>query len=492
MSAVLPDILLLALGMLLMVMDVAVRVSPFKTRDALFHTAWLGLAVVFASTFFLPENLPIVVGDLYRVDGFGVYLRRIFSASALFALVLARPYFKTGADGQRAMSHASEFSYIIAFCTLGMFVLVSAEDLLTLFLGLELATVPLYVLAGFNKRNPVSAEAGVKYIMTGSMSTAFMLFCFSYFYGMSGTIRLDALGAYTEANAGNPFLWLGVLFMLGGSGFKLAAVPFHMWAPDVYAGSPTPATAFLSVSSKAAAVAFLLIMLYGPLAALHANMTNLMLALSGATMVVGNLGAMRQRNIRRFIAYSSITQAGYILLAFTGPEAIAKLSAVYYLLIYGAGNYAFFYIVAVVGEKRGENMESLRGLAKESPALAGMLAVAMFSLAGIPPVAGFTGKFMLFAAAAESGHYYFIIFAALNSTVSLYYYLLVIREAYINKPEENVVREPLAFRRSQRLALAVLTALTILLGLLPQISTDIQERLAKPAPALASAVVGSE
>lgn len=481
MTVVFPDILLLVLGVVLMLMDVAVRAMPHRTRDIVFHVAWIGLLAVFASTFFFPHELPAMAGDIYRVDGFGIWMRRLFSLSALFALVLTRPYFTSGANGQTPMTHASEFSYILIFCTLGMFVVVSAEDLLTLFLGLELATVPLYVLAGFNKRDTASAEAGVKYIMTGSMSTAFMLFCFSYLYGICGTTRLEGIAEFAVANPDHTFLWLAVMFMISGIGFKLAMAPFHMWAPDVYAGSPAPAVAFLSVSSKAAAVAFLLIMLYGPLAPLQAQMTNVLLILSAVTMVVGNLGAMRQRQIRRFIAYSSIAQAGYILMAFVGNEGMARTSAVYYLFIYAAANYAFFYVVAIIGEKRGETMESLRGLSRTSPALAAVLAVSMFSLAGIPPAAGFIGKFMIFAAVAETGHYYFIIFAALNSTLSLYYYLLIIREAYIVQPEEGVIPAPLVFRKSQVISLAVLTAATILLGILPQISSSIQQLVATAA-----------
>ena len=474
MRLILPDILLLILGVVLMVLDLVLHTTHRRRSTVVFHVAWIGLIAVLAATFLLPQNLPAMVGDIYRVDGFGIWMRRLFTSSTLFALVLARPYFTTGANAQGPMTHASEFYYILIFCTLGMFVVVSACDLMTMFIGLELATVPLYILAGFNKRDPVSAEAGVKYIMTGSMSTAFMLFGLSYLYGITGSIRLDAIAAFATANPDHVFLWLSILFLLGGIGFKLAMVPFHMWAPDVYAGSPAPAVAFLSVNSKATAVAFLVIMFYGPLAVFHDRMTETFLVLSGVTMVVGNLGAMRQTQIRRFIAYSSIAQAGYILMAFVGNEGMARTAVVYYLFIYAAANYAFFYIVASVGEKRGETISSLRGLSKDSPALAAMLAVSMFSLAGIPPAAGFIGKFMIFAAAAETGHYVFIVFAALNSTISLYYYLLIIREAYIVKPESDEQRAPLNLQLTQRIALLILTAATILLGLIPSISTQIQ------------------
>ena len=475
MNAVTPDILLLVLGVVLLVADVmGPRGGSAALRNVLFHAAWIGLAAAFASTFFVAGPLPVMIGEIYRIDGFGLWMRRVLIISAFFAVVMARPYFTSGANGQAPMTHASEFTYILLFCTVGMFVVLSARDLLALFVGLELATVPLYILAGFNKRDSSSAEAGVKYIMTGSLSTAFMIFAFSYFYGLSGSIRLDALAEFASANAANPLLWVGVAFMLGAIGFKLAMAPFHMWAPDVYAGAPAPAAAFLSVSSKGIALAFLLMMIFGPFAALQEQMTRVFLVLAGATMVIGNLGALRQRQIRRFIAYSSIAQAGYLLMVFLGGAGMARTSALYYLLIYAAGNYAFFIVASIAGEKRGENFDALRGLSDASPALAAVLAVSMFSLAGIPPAAGFIGKFTIFAAAAENGHYGFVIFAALNSTVSLYYYLMVLREAYMVPAEAESTAPALTIRTSQRIALAVLTGATLLLGVLPGISTAIQ------------------
>ncbi len=473
MTMILPDILLLVLGVGLMLIDLLAKVISSRTRRTVFHLAWTGLAAVFIATFLLPGPLPVVVSEMYRIDNFGLWMRRIFTLSAMFSVVLARPYFTTGANARPPMTHASEFTYSMIFCTLGMFVVVSACDLLTLFVGLELATVPLYILAAYNKRDPASAEAGVKYIMTGSVSTAFMLFSFSYLYGVTGTIRLDEITAFIATHPHNTLVGLSALFMFGGIGFKLAMVPFHMWAPDVYAGAPAPAAAFLSVSSKATALAFLLIMLHGPFAPLRTHLTLALMVVSAATMLVGNFGAMRQTRLLRFAAYSSIAQAGYLLMAFLGTPASARAAILHYLFIYAAANFAFFIIISIVGEKRGEVMTSLRGLSKESPSLAAMLAVSMFSLAGIPPAAGFIGKFMLFAAAAENRHYGLIIFAALNATASLYYYLLIIREAYIVPPDAAAVIPPLKVRTSHRIALAVLTTASILLGLLPTLASSI-------------------
>ncbi len=474
MNAIAPEILLMVLGFLLMGADLLLRAANTGTRASLFHITWMGLAAALVLAFSTPDIIPVYIGDIYKVDGFGLWMRRIFIASTLFAVLLSRPYVTIGANGQRPMSHAPEYGYIMIFCTVGMIVVVSAMDLMTLFVGLEIATVPLYILAGYNKRDVQSAEAGVKYIMTGSMSTAFMLFAFSYLYGVCGSTRLSDIAVFATAHPDHVLLMAGVTFMISGIGFKLAMAPFHMWAPDVYAGAPAPTVAFLSVSSKAVAAAFLLMMFFGPLNALLPDVRTAMMFLSGATMVVGNLGALRQRQIRRFIAYSSISQAGYLLMVFLGEESLARTAAIYYLLIYGAANYAFFVIAAIVGRRRGESFDALRGLAKASPGLAAALAVSMFSLAGIPPAAGFFGKFMIFASVAETGHYGFIVFAALNSTVSLYYYLLVIREAYIVAPAEGTPPVDVDMLPSQRIALILLTAATLLLGLIPSISTSIQ------------------
>ena len=462
----LQDIVLLLLGFAVLAVDLFSR-----NRAASFHTAWLGLAVVSLIICLQPHDRETLYLGTYLVDGFSLLFKQFFTLSALLTLLLARSYFTGRGDQKGPLANSGEFSVIIIFCTFGMFTVVSSRDLLTLFIGMELATIPLYVLSGFRKGDDQGAEAATKYIVMGSLSTCIGLFGYSFLYGRAGALTFDAVATYTASNTGDPLLHLGVVLILVATGFKLTLVPFHMWAPDVYEGAPTPVTAFLSVSSKATAVAFLLILFFGPLAPAVPNLQNMLLLLAGVTMTVGNLGAMRQNNLRRFMAYSSIAQAGYIVMALAGQAQLAKGAILYYLPVYAAANFAVFFIIAIVGRERGENFAALRGLGKQHPGLAAILMLCMFSLAGIPPLAGFTGKFMLFAAAAKQGFYGMVLFAALNSTVSLYYYLLIIKEAYIKEPENEL--GALEISLAQKSSLLPLTLAMLLLGVLPMLTTAI-------------------
>jgi NADH-quinone oxidoreductase subunit N len=471
-NMILPDFLLLGLGLLILFVDLF---SSSKNSLA-FHLSWIGLSVIFLFLNTLPGDITYNYFGTYSVTGFGILFREIFVFSALMTLLLSRVYFTQGADAQAPLKYNGEFNSIIILCTFGMVTVVSAGDLLTLFIGLELATIPLYFLSSWNKSNPISSEAATKFVIMGSVSTAFMLFGFSYLYGAAGSLDLKVIGQFISSMPDSSLVWLGVLLVFTGIGFKLTLFPFHMWAPDVYHGAPAPVTAFLSVSSKATAIAFLLVMVYGPFAAIHSKLEYLILLLAGATMVAGNLGAMKQRHLRRFMGWSSVAQAGYILTAMAGPAETAISSVIYYLFIYAFTNYAVFFIFSITGRQSGETFESLRGLVRKSPGLAAILAICMFSLAGIPPVAGFMGKFMLFASAAKSGYFFFVIFAALNSTLSLYYYLLIIKEAYVIKPEDHEASTAtLKITLVQKISLGLLTAGVILLGLIPTLSSNILE-----------------
>ncbi len=472
----LPDIALVVLAFGILLGDLLLKYRGPAGANLLFHATWLSLGALLAfSIWYMPSDT-VVYMRLYAVTPFGWWLRRVFLLSALLAVFLSRSYFTTGADGQPPLGSYGEFLYLLLFSTIGMFTVVSARDLLTLFVGLELATVPLYILAAYNKHQTASGEAGAKFILFGSLSTAFMLFGYSYLYGVAGSLYLDAIATYVGQHPGDPYLWAGILFILAAVGFKIGLFPFHMWVPDVYDGAPAPTTAFLAVSSKSVAIAFLYVLLVGPFAPMRARLETWIMVLSAATMLVGNLGALRQSKLRRFMGYSAIAQGGYLLMGLVGSPGLGGAAIVYYLIIYAVSNYAAFYVFSIVGERRGESLEALRGLSRESPALAGLLALSMFSLAGIPPAAGFTGKFMLFANAAEPGHYAFVIYAALNSTISLYYYLLILKEAYINPVDAAGERVPLGqVNGLTRLVLMVLAAAQLALGLCPAISTRVHD-----------------
>ena len=467
----LPDLLLLCLGFVIFGIDLF---KPDEQgRKNVFHVCWLGLLIIFAVLLLLPYDKDIVYFNGYRAYGLGLLFKQVFILSALFTVLLSQSYFAEKGNWRGAMVNKGEFYGIIIFCTVGMFTVVSATDLLTLFIGMELATIPLYVLSAYQKGDAQAAEASTKFIIMGALATGFAIFGYSLLYGCAGSLSFEAIAAYGSANRQDPMLGLGVLFVLAAIGFKLTLFPFHMWAPDVYEGASTPVTAFLSVSSKAAAVGFLVTLLYGPFAPLHGQLQLPILIVASFTMVVGNLGAMRQKNLRRFMAYSSIAQAGYILMAMAGFAPFAKSAIIYYLLVYAAANYATFFIISIVGRNQDETFSSLRGLAKQSPALGVALMLAMFSLAGIPPLAGFAGKFLLFASAAKEGFYFFVVFAALNSTISLYYYLLLVKEAYILQPAGEV--QPLKVTFVQRSSIINLTMAMILLGLVPYFSSVIMQ-----------------
>jgi NADH-quinone oxidoreductase subunit N len=315
-----------------------------------------------------------------------------------------------------------------------MFALVSAADLLAFYLGLELATLPVFALAAFQPGDADAAEAGVKYALMGGFSSALSLFGISFLYGAAGSLGFDALSQAATSAPREPLLWGGLVFLAGGLGFKLAMAPLHMWAPDVYQGAPTPVAAFLSVGSKAAAVAAVAALFLGPLEAIRTGFTGFLMAGAALSMVVGNLGAMRQTDLRRFVGYSSIAQAGYMLVGLAGDAGAAKLGLLYNLLAYGATSFALFFVMSVIGAEGPENVPALRGLSRRHPGLAALLALSMFSLAGVPPLAGFLGKFLLFNAAAQEGHYLLVGLALANAVVSFYYCMRLVREAYMAGP----------------------------------------------------------
>ncbi len=470
---ILPEISLFLLACLVLTIDL-IRQKPHSALS--FNLSWIGLAILFILLLFMPHDGDTTYFGTYRITGLSLLFKQVFVLSALCTVLLSRPYFIPGENFRGTMENQGEFYTILHICTLGMFTVVSATDLLTLFVGLEMATIPLYILSAFLKGDEQSAEASTKYIIMGSLSTGFLLFGYSFLYGAAGGTQFAQILLIAQNDPTNPLLNLGVLFVLAAIGFKLTLFPFHMWAPDVYEGSPTPVTAFLSISSKATAIAFLVMLLHGPLAPLLPSLHWVLLLLAGTTMTVGNLGALRQKNLRRFMAYSSIAQAGYIVMALTGTEIMAQSAIIFYLFVYAAANYTAFFIISLVGQKQEETFAALRGLGKQYPGLAVILMLSLFSLAGIPPMAGFMGKFLLFAAAAEQGYYAMVVFAALNSTISLYYYLLLIKEAYINAPPT----EPLALKMNlhQKTSLALLTMGMVLPAFLPQILAAITKSLA--------------
>ena len=433
----------------------------------------IGFIVIFVLLNFIPltNNIGKFFICNWKIDDFGVLIREVLMLSAMLGMWLSKDYFEHGADGKPQMHQFAEFTGAIAFATFGGFTIVSACDMLTFFLGLEIATIPMYALTAWNKKDQMGSEAATKYIMMGSVATAFELFGFSYLYGFSGSIYFNDIRMAVEAGTSNPLLWVAILFLFCGIGFKLTLFPFYTWAPDVYEGAPTPVTAVLSVTSKTAAIAFLVVLVFGPLAPVQEQMAPFIALLAATTLFVGNLGALKQTRLRRFMAYSSIAQAGYIMIALLGPIEMARTAIIYYLFVYALSNYLAFFIFGIIGHHREETFDSLRGLSQQNPALAIALAISMFSLAGIPPLAGFFGKFHLFFAVATTGHYMLVGFAVLNNVIALYYYLQLIKSAWIDEPEDHL--SPLRLTKRQRTIIIALSVAVVLLGVLPFLSNNI-------------------
>ncbi len=470
----LPDALLLAAPFIVLFVDLFF--NPQHDARPVRRTLSVTLLAVLAATgAALAWGAPEVVFlNAYRVAPWMLWFKACFAGAALVAARMAEPCF-AGAEGQPArLTRPGEFFTLLAFAAGGMSLTLSARDLITLFIGLELATIPLYVLAGYYRRHEDSTEGAMKYIIMGSLATAFVLFGYSLLYGAAGHLQFDALAAHLAAHPGDPLVRAAALFIFTAAAFKLALAPFHMWAPDVYHGAPLPVAAFLSTASKAAAAGFLVVLFYGPLAPIRPALAPVFAILAAVTMLVGNLGSLRQENFRRFMAYSSIAQAGYLLLAFLAERDFAVGALLYFLTVYLIANLAAFFVYALV---RGEGVAAVNGLARTHPALAAVLLLAFFSLAGIPPLAGFNGKFWLFTAAAGAGRYGLVLFAVLNAVVSLYYYMNVIRAAYIEPPP---VGRSVKVPRDVAWLLALLAALLLGLALCPAFNRAVFAAAARP------------
>jgi NADH-quinone oxidoreductase subunit N len=380
------------------------------------------------------------------------------------------------------MAFAGEYYALMILSAVGLMLMGSAGGLLALYLGLELSTLCLFALVGFAKRERRSGEAALKMLILGSVASAVLLYGISILYGVLGSTQFDAMAAALTAQQGNAnlALWLGVAFVLAGLGFKIAAVPFHLWAPDVYEGAPATVTAFLSTASKAGGFAALLRFLLLGLGTDSATWQPLVMLLAALSMVVGNLVALAQTNFKRLLAYSGIAQAGYILVAIAGaPGTDSRMSvgsALMYLFLYAFTNVGGFLIAQAVADATGsDSITALRGLHRRSPMLSFAALVVLFSLGGIPPLAGFVGKLYLFAAGWQGGQEALVLLGALTSVIALYYYLMVARQVYIQDPQDE---RTLPMARSLGLAIAVCVVGTLVIGLYPRPWVEMGEKAA--------------
>ena len=445
--------------------------------DFIMHRSEKKLDVLFAVTAALLIVLPVRIallagpteafGGMYVATQAANVMKMILTIGALIVVIMAQPWLKN-----EASKYAGEFYLLILSTLLGMYVMTSSGSFLLFFLGLETASVPMACLVAFDKFKKKSAEAAAKYILVATFSSGVMLYGISFVYAATGTLYF---GDVAEAIMGcnplyegvTPLTILGLVFFFSGLAFKLSLVPFHFWTADTYEGAPTPITGYLSVCSKGAAAFAAMVILakaFAPLVEYWEYMLYVLIVLS---ITIANLFAIRQSELKRFMAFSSISQAGYIMLAVVGASQTGMASLMYYVLVYVVANMAVFTVISAVEQKCGTTaMSSYDGLYQTNPKLAFLMTLALFSLAGIPPFAGMFSKFFVFMAAAQQGSFwaYFVVFIALvNTVVSLYYYLLIVKAMYINKTET-----PLPTFKTDcntRLALAICTAGIALFGI---------------------------
>lgn len=360
-------------------------------------------------------------------------------------------------------AHVPEFYVLMLASLLGMFIMISAGNMLMFYIGLELAAIPLAALAAFDLSSVKSAESSLKMILNSAFASGILLFGISIIYGTTGTLSLSAL---QTAFTGYPIQLLGFIFLFAGFAFKISVVPFHLWTADVYEGAPVSVTAFFSVVSKGAAVFVLNRWLYQAFGSLENAWYQMLFVTSILTMTVGNLFALRQNNIKRFLAFSSIAQAGYLLFGISACAKEGTASVNYFMLVYVFSNLGAFSVISIISALTGkEKISDFNGLHVSNPFLAWVLGISLFSLAGIPPTAGFFGKAFLITAGASKGTFVFLAFAALNLVVSLYYYLRVIRAVFVEKPDGEW--PVLKAECGATLALWICLGGMILLGLIP-------------------------
>jgi NADH-quinone oxidoreductase subunit N len=416
---------------------------------------FLALALIFLIR--QPEGPTLVFSDTLRVDSFSIYAKALIYLSAIVALLMAPRYFE--AEGYRA-----EYPVLVLFSVLGMSIMVSAHDLMALYIGLELNSLAAYVLASFARTDGRASEAGLKYFVLGSLASGMLLYGSSLLYGFTGTTNFAGI-ADVFTHGDNLGLIFGLVFVLAGLGFKISAVPFHMWTPDVYEGAPTPVAAFFASAPKVAALALLTRFCMEALPDAVGSWQQVISFMAIASMVLGAVGAIGQRNIKRLLAYSSIANVGFILVGLAAASPAGTSSVIVYLTVYVVMTLGSFLAVLQLKDANGrmvEDIASLAGLWKSRPGLATAIAIFMFSLAGIPPLFGFWPKYLVFQAAISAGLLPLAVIGALASVVGAFYYLRVIKVMMFDAPAE--VSFPVAGGLAERGVIALSAAYVSLFG----------------------------
>ncbi|MGH7681104.1 MAG: NADH-quinone oxidoreductase subunit N [Candidatus Eiseniibacteriota bacterium] len=456
-----PLLIVSVAGILLLLLDLML---PHGKKHLSAYFALTGIAVALVRTAAQWGMSRTGYSGMVVLDNLSTLFNLLFLGSTGVVILLSMPFLR-----REDVEH-SEYYALLLFATAGMMILASGFDLITLFLGIEVLSISLYILAGYRRDSDASNEAAMKYFLLGAFASAVLLYGIALVYGATGTTQLAKIAEATGGGAGpvpEGLLYAGVALILVGLAFKVAAVPFHMWTPDVYEGAPTPITAFLSAGPKAAAFAALIRVFFIAFGPIQAEWNTILSVIAALTMTLGNVAAIAQTNVKRMLAYSSIAHSGYVLIGIVAGGAAGGAAAVFYLLAYVAMNLGAFAVIILLEHKgqRGEELRDYAGIGFRYPLIGALLSLFMISLSGIPPTVGFAGKLYLFGAAVQTGHVVLAVVGVLNSAVSIFYYLRLMVLMYMREAQETLppIRVPVALA----VVLLVTAAGTLWTGLFP-------------------------
>ena len=469
-GALLPSLIVFGAGVLVLLLDLL----PPRTKDHLGGVALAGLVGALVASIALWNHETRAFRDMVLLDNYALFFHVVIGYAAALAVLLSIDYLR------RNGIESGEYYALLLFSTCGMMLLASAGDLLVVFLGIELMSLSLYVMAGLFKQRLASGEASMKYFLLGAFATSFLLYGVALIYGATGSTNFDRIAAAAATRPRDTLITIGLGLLLVGFGFKISSVPFHMWAPDVYEGAPTSVTALIATGSKAAAFAALIRVLTVALKAAQPDWSVLLWAIAVVSMTAGNVIAIAQSNLKRMLAYSSIAHVGYMLVGLVAGGVPGAGAVLFYLLAYTFTTAGAFGAIVLVERSDGEAVEvgDYAGLARRHPVLAATLGVFLLSLIGIPPLAGFVAKFYLFGSAVRAGYVWLTVLGVLNSAVAAYYYLRVIVYMYMREPEGADVRIVPSFAGGVALAIALIGI--VLLGVMPAPFADLAQVAVAP------------
>ncbi len=468
--SIVPEIVVVATAIFVLLLDLAISEEK---KHLLCGASLIGIGVALFSVYALGQGRIEGFSGMIVHDGMGAFFDVVSLSACAVTFLMATGY------SEWEGTHKGEFYSLILLSTSGMMFMAKGTDLMTVFLGLETLSIPIYVLVGFHRNRMSSIEGALKYFLLGAFASGFLLYGMALIYAATGTTKIPVLATmlYDPRILASPLFLAGTGLLLVGFAFKVSLVPFHMWTPDAYEGAPTVVTAFMSAAVKAAAFAALIRVLLVALPGMQPILWKVLWGLAVLTMTVGNLSALVQDNVKRLLAYSSIAHAGYILVGLVSGDVLGGQASLFYLLVYAFMNMGAFGVVILIAQKEDEGYDiaNLAGIGFKYPALGALLALFLVSLGGIPPTAGFVGKFYLFSAAVKNGYIWLAVIGVLNSAASIYYYLRMVVYMYM-VPADGEVAVPRPPRILFSIALCASAAVVLVLGVLPRSVLEIAER----------------